>query len=143
MIFSDASSSVLVRHLHAPEAVRAAASLRTYACSDGGRRAGQLWVSSAHVFFNAAGGSRVVIHIGRIRAIEMPRGWPVIPPRLPGGRRGRMLRFWLTPSGEGGKARREEFYGFTDRECVQRDILQQATAAGHTVAVIAGRLGCF
>uniref|UniRef100_A0A7S2IIQ0 Uncharacterized protein n=1 Tax=Haptolina brevifila TaxID=156173 RepID=A0A7S2IIQ0_9EUKA len=111
-----------------------------YACSDSKRRAGMLWVSNGHVVFHAAGGARVVVHLLRIRSIHLPssilpRSFHLPNSILPRARVARALRLTLT-----GEPRvTESFYGFTERQAVLHEMLDQAASLGHVIQVTGQR----
>lgn len=114
---SNASARSRPSRLHEP-----------YACADYQSHPGMLWVAEGHLAFSAAGGARVVIHLLRISAIELPTS------RLRAGE-SKTIRLTLT----GTPAVHECFFSFTDRQKVVDDIVKQARRLGHDIRV-GGRL---
>ena len=103
--------------------------LTTYACCDRARRPGQLWLTETHLCFVAARGARVVIHLGRLEALELPSS------PSPFSRARRVLILRLNGTVKGGVTR-EVFYGLFERTKAANALMHQCYAIGHAPRVI-------
>lgn len=106
-----------------PRKLSGARSLRSYECADSRGVRGHLWVSATHVAFFAPGGSKVVMHVKRIDAVELPT---TRCSRLGCGRcgvRGKEAETSLVFTLSGTPRHAETFRGFENREAT----LRQAT----------------
>ena len=111
------------------EDARDLAAARTYACTDGStRRPGQLWITSTHLCFACARGSRVVIHLQRIKSIHLPRG-----SRMP-WRVGKAMHITLRgANADDLTVRKERFCGLFERGQVVEDIRAECGRNGWPV----------
>ena len=113
-----------------PQEHPAAAGMRAtyYACRNRLRHPGRICISQRYITFVSVRGSRVVIHLERIAAVDLPC------PILPWNREGRAIHIVLNTSSPAvtRPSTREGFYYLADRERVAKDILAACAALGRS-----------
>ena len=99
-----------------------------YACRNRLRHPGRICISQRYITFVSVRGARVVIHLERIAAVDLPC------PILPWNRERRAIHIVLNTSSPAvtRQSTREGFYYLADRERVAKDILAACAALGRS-----------